>query len=763
MSIIGHMLKPANRKRVMVIAATAAAILLFALVSGHNYFRARDQQIQTMRGYADRTLVAIDDHITRSIEASDSYLRTVRAYYIEHGLGDGPKTYEFRQFIERTRPRDSQMSLGDISVIDATGHAIFMLALPEPSEADLSEQPYFKALRSDPRDRLIIDPTRLGRAVPEFRYRLIRPIVIDGTFRGAMLMALRPEPIIDLFSEFGLGPHSTIAVAQTDERRFIARVPVANRDYFDRPFGDQDVWSMIMASSHGVFHREAQIDHLSRYFTFLKSDGLPIVSIIGVADIDISADLAGTRRDLTIQMLVFALAAVAIGGLVLQVIAIEDRLRRSRASLEHGQRIGRIGSVEVDIATQKATWSDELFAIYRRDPDLGPADLESFLAYLHPDDKDKADAMRDWQKRGIDGGPIEYRIRWPNGEVRWIHREVEIQRDPSGKPLTMIATEQDITERRRMEVELQREHARLVFAQRMARMGSAELNLKTGVAVRSDEFFRVVGAEPGKPPSDRDEMAIVFHPDDRDLAADAVKRMMNGEPVPTLELRVIGADGETRWVRRDQEFILGDDGGPERAMVTLLDITDQKRLQLQKDEFAATLIGMANHDELTGLPALRLARDRLQVACHQALRDNSRVAVLFIDLDGFKEANDRFGHAAGDQVLRVVASRLIETIRGGDTASRHGGDEFAVILNGVTAEAAMQVAAKLVETIGRPISYGNEVISVGASIGIAIYPDHAAKPEDLFGLADQAMYAVKRAGKNGYRLYSEAQATPSPA
>ena len=749
-------LRPVRRKRALVIALTAVLILLFASTSVFNYRRARDQEVETLQGYADRTAVAIDDRVSRLIENSDGYLRTLRVYLAEHpGLDDDGKRQAFRQFIERTRPRDPQQFLGDIAVVDGDGRLAFMLSQATPSSVVVADVSFFRALKADPRDRLIIDPTRISRTVPELRFRLVRPILADGRFQGLVLMSIRPESIIDLFDRFGPGPNSTISVAQLDERRYLARIPVGGRDYFDRPFGENDVWQVIEGSRSGVFTGQSHVDGIARHYTYVRSPDVPVVTFVGFADQDIDAAVAGTRHAIELEVLGFALGALAICGLVLYVINVEERLHRSRIGLEHGQRIGRIGTVEVDLRTGVAQWSKELFAIYGRDPALGSIQREEYLAMVHPDDKDKADLMRHWQLEGVDGRPIEYRVCLPDGRVRWIHREVEMQRDAAGKALSLIATEQDITERRRMQSELQDEHARLQFAQRMARMGSAEIDLRTAVAVRSDELYRLVGADPAVPMEESDDrVPSYFHPDDRPKIAEAIRMMLAGQPVPPLELRAIGADGAVRWLRRNQEFMRGEDGKPERAVVTLLDITDQKLLQIQKDEFAQKLISLANHDSLTGLPALRLAHDRLQVACNQAQRDNSHTAVLFIDLDGFKEVNDRLGHGAGDAVLKTVATRLAEAIRSGDTAARHGGDEFLVILNNAPAEAAKQVAGKLVDAICKPIALGGETVSIGASIGIALFPDHAAVPSKLIECADQAMYTVKKTGKNGYRLHA---------
>lgn len=750
----GGTAQPIRRLPLVVVAVTLAAIALFAFVSWHNYVRARSLQIEDMQGDADRALVAVDDRVTRLIDYADSYLRTLRAYYVEHGIDDPSRLLAFREFIEKTRFDDPLTFMGDVVVADADGHPSFVLSQPTPVRTDLSDLPYFKALQADQRDQMIVDSTRFGRVIHEYRFRVIRPIRIGGDFRGVIVMTLRPEAVTDLFTQFGLGPNSTISVMQAEEHRLIARVPVGNRGYFGRTYDNYDLWDQLKEAPRGTFHRESPLDHQSRHYTYLKSPNAPLVSLVGFADIDIDAELAETRRDIELQALAFALAAAAICGLVLRIIGIENRLRLSNANLEHAQRIGRIGSVEVDLTTMKPYWSDELYDIYERDRALGPATLEEFLAYVHPDDRNTVAEMREQHVSGEVRGPNEYRIVLRNGEIRWIHREVEVVRDSAGKPLKLIAAEQDITDRHRMQIELRREHDRLLFAQRMARMGSAEIDLGTGAIVRSDEFFRVVGADPGKPPPDAGQVSIVFHPDDREKVENAVRRMMAGEPVPSMELRTLGADGEIRWVRRDQEIIPADNGKPGRAVVTLLDITDQKRLEIQKDEFASTLLQLANHDALTGLPVLRLARDRLQMSCNMAIRDHSQVAVLFIDLDRFKAANDRFGHAAGDHVLKTVGARLIATIRSGDTAARQGGDEFLVILGGVGAEAAQQVAAKLVDAIQKPIPFGRETINVGASIGIALFPDHASTVDGLLALADRAMYAVKKSGKNGYSLYT---------
>jgi diguanylate cyclase (GGDEF)-like protein len=174
-----------------------------------------------------------------------------------------------------------------------------------------------------------------------------------------------------------------------------------------------------------------------------------------------------------------------------------------------------------------------------------------------------------------------------------------------------------------------------------------------------------------------------------------------------------------------------------------------ERVVAQREEIAR----LADQDSLTGATTPRVARDRLQMACNQAARNRERVAVLFIDLDGFKQINDVHGHRVGDLVLQAVAARLAAAIRTVDTVARQGGDEFVVILTGIAnATAAEQVAAKIAAALAQPVTYDDTQLAVGASIGIAIYPDHAATPEGLLHAADQAMYKVKSRRAGGFAM-----------
>jgi diguanylate cyclase (GGDEF)-like protein len=160
---------------------------------------------------------------------------------------------------------------------------------------------------------------------------------------------------------------------------------------------------------------------------------------------------------------------------------------------------------------------------------------------------------------------------------------------------------------------------------------------------------------------------------------------------------------------------------------------------------------LATHDALTGLPRLKLCRERIVVACHRAARLNASTAVMYVDLDGFKAVNDTHGHAAGDFCLKAAATRFRGALRAEDTVARIGGDEFVVVLARVSGRAGAAVAAqKLIDSLTDPIAHNGVALHVGASAGIAIFPVHGRDADTLTRAADQAMYLSKRFSRNGF-------------
>ena len=206
-------------------------------------------------------------------------------------------------------------------------------------------------------------------------------------------------------------------------------------------------------------------------------------------------------------------------------------------------------------------------------------------------------------------------------------------------------------------------------------------------------------------------------------------------------------DGELYVQRATISVIENERGQVTNYVCVFADITREKRAAEQV-QFRAT------HDALTGLPNRLLLNDRILHALKNAARDHDMVAVLFIDLDGFKPVNDSLGHLVGDKVLQWVADRLRHAVREGDTVARIGGDEFVVVALLAHHEGdAEKVAGKILETLCEPFEVESSKITIGCSIGIAIYPEHGETAETLIQNADEAMYRAKRAGRGRFKFY----------
>ncbi|MDO8991278.1 MAG: EAL domain-containing protein [Sideroxyarcus sp.] len=208
-------------------------------------------------------------------------------------------------------------------------------------------------------------------------------------------------------------------------------------------------------------------------------------------------------------------------------------------------------------------------------------------------------------------------------------------------------------------------------------------------------------------------------------------------------------NGEDYAVRLSISSISNGDGGKLSYAAQFSDITEKKRME-------ATIAQHANFDSLTGLANRRLFSDYLEHEIKKSRRSHNQLALMFIDLDHFKEVNDTLGHHVGDQLLVEAAKRIVACVRESDIVSRLGGDEFTVILSEVTdVKRINNVAHAIIETLAKPYRLDKNDIFVSASIGITVYPGDAAESSDLLKNADQAMYLSKSEGRNCYRFFTK--------
>ena len=239
----------------------------------------------------------------------------------------------------------------------------------------------------------------------------------------------------------------------------------------------------------------------------------------------------------------------------------------------------------------------------------------------------------------------------------------------------------------------------------------------------------------------------IVHPDDRHRVQNCLGELFAKQAI-TLEYRIVRPDGSERWLEDRARLIHAPDGTPIRIDGIASDVSERR-------SHAEHMAHQANHDALTGLPNRSLLVDRVEQALALARRTGRHVAVLFLDLDGFKFVNDSFGHSFGDALLCSVAARLGILGRESDTLARLGGDEFVILLpNLAHAEDAAHVASKVVDAFAAPFSQGGRDLHLSASIGISVFPHDGDTCDSLLQHADVAMYRAKANGRNGFESYS---------
>jgi diguanylate cyclase (GGDEF)-like protein len=191
---------------------------------------------------------------------------------------------------------------------------------------------------------------------------------------------------------------------------------------------------------------------------------------------------------------------------------------------------------------------------------------------------------------------------------------------------------------------------------------------------------------------------------------------------------------------------------PRELLIRIHNMLEVRLLHEAARDHGKTLASLALTDPLTGLANRRLLVDRLAMAMVQARREQTQLALLYLDLDGFKDINNTMGHAAGDVLLKLVAGRLQATVREQDTVARLGGDEFVIVLGEVEADEAVRVATKVIESVSRPYEIDGQPAHVTVSVGIGLYPINGDEAEALMKSADLALYEAKRSGKNAFRI-----------
>ncbi len=420
---------------------------------------------------------------------------------------------------------------------------------------------------------------------------------------------------------------------------------------------------------------------------------------------------------------------------------LQQMTQNAQYALEAAQRIAHIGSWDVDILNDVLTWSDETYRIWEIDKTKFAATFAAFVETVHPEDRAKVTNAYYQSIMNKTLYQVEHRLLFPDGRVKYIQERGEPFFDENGEPIRFIGTSLDITEQKKFEDLLSlQNHALDIMGEAVylvdedARIHHVNNAACKMLGYTMDELMRlrITDFDPDYNP-DRWKQHWQELLEKKTITLETMHRAKNGVIVPIeVNANVIEYEG------RRFNFAL------------VRDITERKRIEAQ-------LQHQASYDMLTGLPNRRLFGDKLKEEVNKARRTGANVSLLFIDLDRFKEVNDTLGHHQGDQILIEAANRIQLCMRESDSLARMGGDEFVVALSGITEMSQLgRIAQSIIDMIRKPFVLDNQVSYLTASIGIANYPSDTDTIEGLISAADQAMYAAKQRGRNGFSFFTPA-------
>jgi diguanylate cyclase (GGDEF)-like protein/PAS domain S-box-containing protein len=421
-----------------------------------------------------------------------------------------------------------------------------------------------------------------------------------------------------------------------------------------------------------------------------------------------------------------------------------ERLRRSADHLARAQRIAHTGSIEQDLRTGAIEWFGETYQIFGLDPNMPAPVGEAFLALFHPDDRAAGEtqgpahqAAATGQLHGKPHVSLRFRIVQPGGAVRLVHHESELVLDQRGAAVRWIGTYKDVTDA--VEAE---ESFRLLFEGNPVPMWLFDPETLKFLAV-NDAAVVHYGYDRGSFLK-LTLLHIVPH-EDRQNVKNAIRNNPDADGGPSRVWQHVKADGTEIDVLTFWRHTMFCDRPAE--LVAIVDVTAKRQAE-------ARIAHMAHHDALTGLPNRVLFHERLDEALLCVRRDRDKLAVLYLDLDQFKNVNDSLGHAAGDKLLAAAAERLRACLRGSDMVARFGGDEFAVLQMGLAGPPeAGALAERIVTLLSEPYDIEGQQALIGASAGIALAPADGETAEQLLTNADIALYQAKEGGRGAFRFF----------
>ncbi|MDD5051525.1 MAG: EAL domain-containing protein [Sulfuricurvum sp.] len=400
------------------------------------------------------------------------------------------------------------------------------------------------------------------------------------------------------------------------------------------------------------------------------------------------------------------------------------------------------GIWEYNIPSNTTYVSKRWLEIIGYNEDEYESSVDAWKKLLHPDDAEMAfSVLHNSIINKVESAHVRYRVRHKKGHWIWIYDRAKILFDPAGEPLIVAGFRTDIT--KQIELETHKEELATIVQN-----SSVEIYIIDAITLHylyaNDGALKSLGYTL----EELQKLTVIdINPE---ITFDQINIFRQYLENITPELTNISHHKRKNGTIYPVQASVHKLTYQGKTAVVIFD-TDITELTFAQDQ----LRHLATHDPLTGLPNRVLFHDRLQMGIKQTRRNEEKIALLFVDLDNFKQVNDSLGHSIGDLLLVKVAKRLQSLLRESDTIARMGGDEFNILLDNLeNTDDTINVAQKLINAFKEPFMIHDHLLHITLSIGIAIYPDDGKTPESLLKNADIAMYKAKMEGRNTYQFYT---------
>ncbi|WP_298209798.1 diguanylate cyclase [Acidovorax sp.] len=645
---------------------------------------------------------------------------------------------------------------GSVVVLDAKGNIVLDSSSIVPRKASLSDRDYFVAFQTGGHKGLFI-----GKPVPSRITGLnILPMSrayyhADGSFAGVVVGAIHLSYFNELFGSLDMGADSGVNLLRSDGT-IISRFPYGDADV-GKSIAESPNLARFQGGTDGLFVGKGVIDGVERLYAFRQVGQYPLIINVAQSTRTILAQWYGSAVLLGGFALLLMAACLGLAALFVRELALRQKVAAQLREAEHDVR-----TILNNMPSMIAYWDAQLLNRFANNAHfdwfgLAPEQLRGmhFSELVGPE---RYALNKPFLERALRGESQLFESTLLNAHGVRHHIIVSYVPDTeSGAVRGIFMQATDITDRKRMEDELfdEKERVRLTLQS----IGDAVVCADAGglVTYLNPAAERLTGWQAFDAAGHNvDEVVSLRSPDNDALLPSSLRAAIGRGAALDAVLGVVvhRGSGQRFQVEETASPITDRHGSVNGAVAVLRDVTEAMAM-------TERMAHLAQYDALTDLPNRVLLHDRAQLAIAQARRDGKSLAVMYLDLDGFKEVNDRLGHDVGDVLLVQFAQRLKAAVRASDTVCRQGGDEFVVLLPGLEgAEPACSVARKILASCDAPFELAGQPLRVGLSGGIALFPQHGDTFDALSRHADSAMYAAKRGGRMRFMLYQGPDTEP---